>query len=375
MLKRDYYEVLSVDRQADKTGLKKAYRRLAMKYHPDRNTDDPQAEERFKEAKEAYDVLSNSQKRAAYDRFGHAGVDSAQGAGGAGAEGFRDIFDQVFGDIFSEGMQRGGGSDVRGKDLAIELLVSLEEAVSGTTSRIKIPTRVRCNSCNGSGAKPGTSPSQCSSCHGAGQVRLQQGFFSIQQTCARCRGTGRVIITPCQQCSGKGNVQKTKTLSVKVPPGVGAGDRIRLGGEGGSGEHGGPPGDLYVEIAVSKHPIFMRDGANLHCDVPISFTAATLGGGLEIPTLKGKYHLKIPAGTQTGHQFIIRGRGVTTIRQKITGDLICKVVIETPINLSKRQKELLYDFEDSMRDSKKTHDPKNSSWLNRMQSFFEGLKP
>ncbi len=378
MAKRDYYEVLNVDREADDATLKKAYRRLAMKYHPDRNTDDPQAEEHFKDAKEAYTILSDPKKRAAYDHFGHAGVEPSQGTGGGNAEGFRDIFEQVFGfgDIFGGGTATGSRErGVRGDDMAIELSLSLEKAIFGTTSKIHIPTQVSCNNCNGSGAKPGTSPTTCNTCRGAGQIRIQQGFFSLHQTCTRCRGSGKIIASPCRPCSGSGRVKKTKTLSVKVPPGIGTGDRIRLGGEGGAGGRGGPPGDLYVEINVEKHPIFKRVEADLHCEAPISFATAALGGEIEVPTLKGKHHLKIPAGSQTGQRFVIQGKGVSPVRTRKVGDLICWIKIETPINLSKKQKELLRQFQDAMHDSKETHDPETNSWLHRLQSFFEGLKP
>ena len=377
MGKRDLYEVLSVDKHADAVTLKKAYKRLAMKYHPDRNADDPQAEVRFKEAKDAYDILSDEKKRTVYDRFGHAGVEQSHGGGGGNgnAEGFRDIFDQVFGDIFSGG-GAGGGRErgVNGSDLAIELSLSLEEAILGTTTTLHIPSQVGCSKCGGSGAKSGTKPSTCSGCNGVGQVRIQQGFFSLHQTCHRCRGKGTIIASPCSTCSGSGTVSKNKTLSVKVPPGVGTGDRIRLGGEGSTGRRGGHPGDLYVDINVKKHPVFTREEANLHCKVPIGFATATLGGEIEVPTLKGKHSLKIPAGTQNGKRFVIHGKGIIPVRTRDVGNLICHVEIETPINLSKKQKELLRQFQDAMHDSKETHDPERNSWSHRVQSFFAGLK-
>ena len=371
MEKRDYYDVLGVSRDAGDDELKKAYRRLAMKLHPDRNLDDAGAEEKFKEAKEAYDVLSDRQKRGAYDQFGHAGVDTSGGfSSGAG---FRDIFDEVFGDIFGGG--RSGGQRVyRGADLRYELDLALEEAVAGTTSRIRFPSEAACETCSGTGAAPGTSTSTCGTCGGQGQVRVQQGFFSIQQTCPRCHGAGTVITDPCSDCRGRGKVRREKTLSVTIPPGVDTGDRIRVGGEGQPGERGGPPGDLYVEIQVREHPIFVRDGANLYCEVPIGFTMAALGGELEVPTLNGRVVLKVPTETQTGRLFRLRGKGVRPARGPGLGDLICKVTVETPVNLSKHQKELLSEFDESMRDSRRTHDPKATSWFDAVKDFFEGLR-
>jgi len=374
MAKRDFYEVLGVEHNASDADLKKAYRRLAMKYHPDRNPGDTASEERFKEAKEAYDVLHDSRKRAAYDQFGHAGVDPSAGGGGfSGGAGFRDVFDEVFGDIFSGG--HGGRSRVyRGADLRFELTMSLEEAVFGTEARIEVPTHERCSSCNGSGARAGSGPTTCTTCQGQGQVRVQQGFFSIQQTCPRCRGTGKLITDPCPSCRGAGRVRKRKTLSVKVPAGVDNGDRIRLAGEGEPGEQGGPPGDLYVEINVREHPIFVRDGNNLYCEVPISFATAALGGELEVPTLGGRVNLKIPRETQTGKLFRLRGKGVRSVRGGATGDLVCKVITETPVNLNKAQSELLREFDDSMHGSRRVHDPKASSWVDKVKSFLEELK-
>ena len=371
MAKRDYYDVLGVSREAGDAELKKAYRRLAMQLHPDRNPDDAGAEEKFKEAKEAYDVLSDRQKRAAYDQFGHAGVSAGSG-GFSGGAGFRDIFDEVFGDIFGG---RGSAQRVyRGADLRYELELTLEEAVAGTTSRIRFPSEATCETCSGSGALPGSSPSTCATCGGQGQVRVQQGFFSIQQTCPRCHGTGSVINDPCNECQGRGKVRRDKTLSVTIPPGVDTGDRIRVGGEGQPGERGGPPGDLYVEIGVREHPIFVRDGAHLYCEVPIGFTMAALGGEIEVPTLDGRVSVKVPAETQTGRLFRLRGKGVRPARGTGPGDLICKVSVETPVNLSKRQRELLSELEESMRDSRRTHDPKATSWFDSVREFFEGLR-
>ena len=370
MSKRDYYEVLGVSRNASDDELKSAYRRLAMKYHPDRNPDSEEAELNFKEAKEAYEVLSDPRKRAAFDQFGHAGVDGQAGAGFGGA-GFRDIFDEVFGDIF--GGRAGGERVYRGADMRYDLALTLEEAVAGTSAKIRVPTKTPCADCSGTGATPGTSPASCGTCNGQGQVRMQQGFFSIQQTCPRCRGTGKVITDPCKTCRGEGRVHEYKTLSVKVPAGVDTGDRIRLTGEGEPGERGGPPGDLYVEVSVKEHPIFIRDGANLFCEVPISFVTATLGGDLEVPTLDGKVNLKIPAETQTEKLFRLRGKGVRPVRGGGPGDLICKVVVETPVNLTARQKELLREFEESITASKRTHDPRATTWLDSVKNFFDNL--
>ena len=371
MARRDYYDVLGVSRDAGDADLKKAYRRLAMKLHPDRNLDDAGAEERFKEAKEAYDVLSDQSKRAAYDQFGHAGVDSS-GAGFEGGDGFRDIFDEVFGDIFGGGGGRKRAH--RGSDLRYELELGLEDAVAGTTSPIRFSSEAVCDTCSGSGATPGTSTSACATCGGQGQVRVQQGFFSIQQTCPRCRGAGSVITSPCGDCRGRGRVRREKTLSVTIPAGVDTGDRIRVGGEGQPGERGGPFGDLYVEIRVLEHPIFTRDGTNLYCDVPIGFTMAALGGEIEVPTLNGRVSLKVPGETQTGRLFRLRGKGVRSVRGAGPGDLICRVTVETPVNLDKHQKALLRELDQFIRDSRSTHDPKATSWIGAVKDFFEGLR-
>lgn len=373
MSKRDYYEVLSVSRNASEADLKKAYRRLAMKHHPDRNPGDMESEAQFKEAKEAYEVLADARKRAAYDQFGHAGVESAAGMGGGGGAGFRDIFDEMFGDIFGSG-GRGGSRVYRGADLRYDLELSLEEAVAGTTASIRIPTAETCDACGGSGAKKGSSPVTCTTCHGAGQVRLQQGFFSVQQTCPTCRGRGTIIDDPCTTCRGAGRVRSEKTLSVKVPAGVDTGDRIRLAGEGEPGENGGPPGDLYVQINIRPHPIFSREKNNLYCEVPISFSTAALGGELEVPTLDGRVVLKIPAETQSGKLFRIRGRGVRSVRGGYEGDLICRAIVETPVNLNKKQKALLKDFEETMTHGGDRHSPRASSWLDGVKKFFDDMK-
>ncbi|MFO1349820.1 MAG: molecular chaperone DnaJ [Gammaproteobacteria bacterium] len=377
MAKRDYYEVLSVAKNASDDEIKKAYRRLAMKHHPDRNPGDHAAEEHFKEAKEAYEILSDPRKRAAYDQLGHAGVDPsvAAGAGGFGAGGVNlgDIFGDVFGDIFGGFRGGSGGRTQRGADLRYNLELSLEEAVFGATSKIRIPALVECTTCHGSGAKPGTKPVTCATCNGVGQVRMQQGFFSIQQTCPRCHGRGQVIAEPCATCRGQGRVEEQKTLSVKVPPGVDNGDRIRLAGEGESGERGATPGDLYVQIRVKPHPLFTREENNLYCEVPISFATAALGGDLEVPTLDGKVNLKIPSETQTGKVFRIRNKGVRPVRGGPTGDLMCRVRIETPVNLTAKQRELLQKLAETMEADGVKHAPQERGWLDSVKKFFEDM--
>ena len=375
MAKRDYYETLGVDRDADDAEIKKAYRRLAMQYHPDRNPGDATAEESFKEAKEAFEILSDGQKRAAYNQFGHAGVDPSTGggAGFGGAAGFGDIFDTVFGDIFGGGA-RGGNRAYRGSDLRYDLELSLEDAVAGSEIKIRVPTLVNCDTCDGKGSRSGRGPDSCSTCGGAGQVRMQQGFFSVQQTCPRCRGTGKTISDPCATCGGSGKSRGNKTISVKVPPGVDNGDRIRLAGEGEPGQSGGPPGDLYVNVVVKPHLIFTRDDTDLHCDVPIDFVVAALGGELEVPTLQGRVVLKIPPETQTGKMFRLRSKGVRSVRGSGVGDLICRVSVETPVNLNKPQKDLLKQFRDSMSGQGNMHSPRASSWVDGVKKFFEEMK-
>ncbi|MGR9105982.1 MAG: molecular chaperone DnaJ [Gammaproteobacteria bacterium] len=373
MAKEDYYKVLGVSRNASDADLKTSYRRLAMKYHPDRNKDNPDAEEKFKQAKEAYEVLSDPKKRSAYDQFGHAGVDASMGAGAgfSGADAFSDIFGDVFGDIFGGGRQRGGAN--RGADLRYDLELSLEEAVAGSDIKIRVPVMVVCGQCGGSGAKKGSTPVTCTTCNGMGNVRMQQGFFSVQQTCPTCRGQGKQIKDPCRACHGSGRVQDVKSLSVKVPPGVDSGDRIRLAGEGEAGEMGGRTGDLYVQIHVREHPIFTRDGADLFCEVPISFPTATLGGELEVPTLEGKIKLKIPPETQTGKSFRLRGKGVKPIRGGGPGDLICRVRIETPVHLTKEQKKLIEELEESLTGGGSHHSPQAHSWVSGVKQFFDKL--
>lgn len=377
MAKKDYYEVLGVERNASSADLKKAYRRLAMKYHPDRNPDNEDAEEHFKEAKESFEVLNDPQKRAAYDQFGHAGVDPSAGGGqGYGASSFSDIFGEVFGDIFGQGRGGGGGGGGgarRGSDLRYNLELSLEDAVKGTDVKIRIPTHVSCDTCNGTGAKKGTSPTTCSTCGGHGQVRMQQGFFSLQQTCPRCHGKGSIITDPCGACHGQGRVEESKTLSVKIPAGVDEGDRIRLSGEGEAGELGAPAGDLYVQVGVREHAIFVRDGSNLYCEVPIDIVTAALGGELDVPTLDGRVKLKIPAETQSSKMFRMRGKGVKSVRGGAIGDLMCKVSVETPVNLSSKQKELLREFEDSLQNKGK-HSPRHHSWMDGVKKFFDDMK-
>jgi len=375
MAKRDYYEVLGVSRTAAADEIKKSYRRLAMKHHPDRNKDDASAETKFKEAKEAYEVLSDADKRATYDRFGHDGLKAQHGGGGGfGNEGFGDIFGDVFGDIFGGGGGRQRSSQVfRGADLGYELRLDLEKAVRGDSVTINVPTQVACETCGGSGAKKGTDPVTCSTCGGAGQVRMQQGFFSIQQTCPACKGAGTTIGDPCGDCHGRGRKRKTKTLAVKVPAGVDDGDRIRLSGEGEAGRNGGPPGDLYVEIRVNPHKLFKRDGADLACEVPISVATATLGGEVELPTLDGNVSLKVPAGTQSGKTFRLRGKGVVTVRDARMGDLFAKVSVETPVNLTSEQKDLLQQFEESIQEGGEKHSPRAGGWIDTVKRFFDRI--
>jgi len=379
MAKRDYYEVLGVNRDASDEEIKKAYRRLAMKHHPDRNPDNPKSEELFKEAKEAYEILSEAKKRQAYDQYGHAGVDPSMGGGaggGAGFGNFSDAFSDIFGDIFGNRAGGGGGggrSNVyRGADLRYNLEVTLEEAARGTETRIRIPTMAECDSCHGSGAKKGTEPKTCPTCGGHGQVRMQQGFFSIQQTCPKCHGTGRYVADPCPNCHGGGRVKQHKTLSVKIPSGIDEGDRIRLSGEGEPGVNGGPPGDLYVQIHLKPHTVFQRDHDDLHCEMPVSFTTAALGGEIEIPTLDGVAKLKVPAETQTGKVFRLRGKGIKGVRSISQGDLLCHVVVETPVSLTDRQRELLQEFEEISQGNHATHNPKAQGWLDKVREFFAG---
>jgi molecular chaperone DnaJ len=377
MAKRDFYEILGVPKNASDEEIKKAYRKLAMKHHPDRNQGDTTkaAEVKFKEAKEAYEKLSDPQKRAAYDQHGHAGVDPNM-RGGPGAEGyggFAEAFGDIFGDVFGGGRGRGqgGGRQVyRGSDLSYAMEVTLEEAASGKDAQIRIPSWDECDTCHGTGAKPGTKPITCTTCHGAGAVQMRQGFFSVQQTCPQCQGKGKIIPEPCTTCHGQGRIKKQKTLEVKIPAGIDDGMRIRSTGNGEPGTNGGPPGDLYIEIRMMKHDIFERDGDDLHCQVPLSFTTAALGGEIEVPTLAGKAAIDIPEGTQAGKQFRLRGKGIKGVRSSYPGDLYCHVSIETPVKLSEHQRKLLKELEESLKKGGAKHSPTGSSWTDRLKSFF-----
>ena len=377
MAKRDFYEVLGVGKNATDDELRKAYRKLAMKYHPDRNPDSKEAEEKFKEAKEAYEMLSEPEKRAAYDRFGHAGVDpNAAGAGmggmgGMGGAGFADAFGDIFGEIFGgAGGRRGGPQVYRGADLKYTLEISLEQAATGFDTEIRVPSWENCDTCHGSGAKPGTQPQTCSTCGGNGAVRMQQGFFSVQQTCPTCHGSGKEVTDPCVACDGVGRIRRNKTLQVKIPAGIDDGMRIRSSSNGEPGLNGGPSGDLSVEIHLKPHSIFQRDGEDLHCELTIPFTTAALGGDVEVPTLSGKGSITIPEGTQTGKTFRLRGKGIKGIRSSYPGDLYCHVAVETPVRLSEDQKKLLRQFEASLTQGGEKHSPKSDSWTDRVKSFF-----
>ncbi|KTD43733.1 molecular chaperone DnaJ [Legionella quateirensis] len=377
MEQRDYYELLEVSRGASDAEIKKAYRKLAMKYHPDRNPDDASAEEKFKEIQKAYAILSDPQKRSAYDQFGHAGVDASGGGHGGfgGFGGFGDVFEDIFENIFSGGRGQGRQSrGQRGSDLQFNVQLTLEEAATGKEVEITVPRHGTCTVCSGSGAKKGTSPKTCETCNGIGQVRIQQGFFSIQQTCPSCHGEGKTISDPCTSCHGQGRIRESKKLTVKIPAGVDNGDRVRLSGEGEAGIHGGGPGDLYVQINVKTHSIFERHENDLHCEVPISFITAALGGSIEVPTLEGRVTLKIPEETQTGKVFRLRGKGMKSVRGHGQGDLLCKVVVETPVNLSREQKELLTKLQESLESAKSNHSPRSSSWFAGVKKFFEDMK-
>ena len=373
MAKRDYYEVLGINRDASEEEIKKAYRKLAMKWHPDRNPENPKAEEHFKEVKEAYEVLSDAKKRPAYDQYGHAGVDpsAAAGAGfGGGQAGFGDVFNDIFGEIF--GGARGGRSNVyRGADLRYNLEITLEQAAHGFETKIRIPTLTECATCHGSGAKAGTQPQTCATCRGAGQVRVSQGPFSIAQTCPRCHGSGKMVTHPCATCSGAGRIKNQKTLSVKIPVGVDEGDRVRLTGEGEAGVNGGPPGDLYVQVHLKPHDVFQRDHDDLHCEMPVSFTTAAIGGEVEIPTLDGSARIKVPNETQSGKTFRLRGKGIKGVRSHAPGDLFCLVVVETPVNLTSRQRELLQEFEALCHKDAARHNPRAKGWFDKVKEFFE----
>ena len=377
MAKRDFYEILGVPKNASDEEIKKAYRKLAMKHHPDRNQGETSkaAEVKFKEAKEAYEMLSDPQKRAAYDQHGHAGVDPNM-RGGPGAEGFggfAEAFGAIFGDVFGGGRRgHGGGRQVyRGSDLSYAMEVTLEEAANGKDAQIRIPSWDDCETCHGTGAKPGTKPITCTTCHGAGAVQMRQGFFSVQQTCPQCQGKGKIIPEPCTSCHGQGKIKKQKTLEVKIPAGIDDGMRIRSTGNGEPGTNGGPPGDLYIEIRLKKHDIFERDGDDLHCQVPLSFTTAALGGEIEVPTLAGKAAIDIPEGTQAGKQFRLRGKGIKGVRSSYPGDLYCHVSIETPVKLTEHQRKLLKELDESFRKSGDRHSPTSKSWADRVKDLFK----
>jgi molecular chaperone DnaJ len=374
MSKRDYYEVLGVTRDADDAQLKSAFRKLAMQFHPDKNPGDAEAEKKFKEINEAYQVLSDAQKRAAYDRFGHQAFDNGGGGGPGGfgpdfASSMSDIFEDIFGDVFG-GARRGGRGRERGADLRFNLEISLEEAFAGKATTIKVPTAISCDPCTGIGAKPGSKPKTCPTCGGQGRVRSMQGFFAIERTCPNCAGRGEVIDDPCRNCSGAGRVTKEVTLSIEIPAGVEDGTRMRLAGKGEAGARGAPPGDLYVFLSVKPHGFYSRDGADLFCRVPISMVAAALGTEISVPTLDGqKVSIKIPEGSQSGKQFRQRGKGMPVLRSKDVGDLYVQILVETPQNLTRRQRELLQEFE---KDSSNSTSPESAGFFSRVKDFFGG---
>ncbi|PWF41336.1 molecular chaperone DnaJ [Massilia glaciei] len=377
MAKRDFYEILGVAKNSSEEEIKKSYRKLAMKYHPDRNPDSKESEEKFKEVKEAYEMLTNPEKREAYDRYGHAGVDPNMGGGGGGGfgagGGFADSFGDIFGDIFGGGggRSRGGPQVYRGADLRYNLEITLEQAAHGFDTSIRVPSWDKCDTCHGSGAKPGTAPTTCTYCNGHGQVREQQGFFSVQRTCPKCHGTGKVITDPCAPCAGQGRIKRNKTLEVKIPAGIDNGMRIRSSGNGEPGTNGGPSGDLYVEIHIKAHAVFQREGDDLHCEMPISFVKMTLGGEIEVPTLSGKVSFTIPEGTQSGKTFRLKGKGVKGVRSGVAGDLFCHVAVETPIKLTDKQKELLKEFERLTVEGGAKHSPQSKGWMDKVKNFFE----
>ena len=379
MAKKDFYEALGVPKNASDDEIKKAYRKMAMKHHPDRNQGDKaaEAEAKFKEIKEAYEILSDAEKRAAYDQYGHAGVDPNMrgAAGGAGGYGnFGDAFGDIFSDIFGGGGGRrggGGGRQVfRGNDLSYAMEITLEEAATGKDSQIRIPSWDSCDTCHGTGAKPGTSVNTCQTCQGSGSVQMRQGFFSVQQTCPHCRGTGKVIPDPCTNCHGQGKIKRNKTLEVKIPSGIDDGMRIRSSGNGEPGQNGGPNGDLFIEIRIKKHAIFERDGDDLHCQVPVQVTTAALGGEINVPTLTGKATIEIPDGTQHGKIFRLRGRGIKGVRSAVAGDLYCHVNVETPVKLTEHQRKLLKELDESFTKSGTKHSPQDKGWFEKAKEFF-----
>ena len=382
MAKRDYYDVLGVPKNATEDDIKKAYRKLAMKFHPDRNqgAEAKKAEEKFKEVKEAYEVLSDAQKRSAYDQFGHAGVDASMGPGGArgagpeGFGGFAEAFGDIFGDIFggaAAGRRAGGQQVYRGNDLSYAMEITLEEAALGKETQIRIPSWDACETCHGSGAKPGTSAKTCPTCSGSGTVHLRQGFFSIQQSCPHCHGSGKIIPEPCTTCNGAGRIKRQKTLEVKIPAGINEGMRIRSAGNGEPGANGGPPGDLYIEIRIKPHEIFERDGDDLHCTIPVSLTTAALGGTIEVPTLGGRAQIELPEGTQHGKTFRLRGKGVKGIRSSYPGDLYCHIAVETPVKLTEAQRKLLKELDESFRKAGDRHSPNAKTWTDRVKDLFK----
>ncbi len=374
--KRDFYQILDVPKNASDDDIKKSYRKMAMKYHPDRNQGDASAEGKFKEAKEAYEMLSDPDKRAAYDQYGHAGVDPNRGGGGGhpgfgAGGGFSEAFGDIFGDVFGQ-QRRGGGQQVyRGNDLSYAMEITLEEAANGKDAQIRIPSWDECSTCHGSGAKPGTKPIQCTTCHGQGQVQMRQGFFSVQQTCPQCRGTGKIIPDPCVACHGIGKIKNNKTLEVKVPAGIDDNMRIRSTGNGEPGTNGGPAGDLYIEIRVKKHEIFEREGDDLHCEVPVSMTTAALGGEIHVPTLAGEASIDIPDGTQNGKTFRLKGKGIKGLRGSYPGDLYCHVQVETPVKLTEHQRKLMKELDESLKKGGTKHSPNEDSWADKLKNFFK----
>ena len=372
MAKRDFYEVLGVPKNASDEEIKKSYRKLAMKHHPDRNQGNAEAEGKFKEVKEAYEMLSEPEKRSAYDQYGHAGVDpNMRGSAGGNGE-FGNALGDIFGDIIGGGRRAGGGGRQvhRGNDLSYAMEVTLEEAAAGKDSQIRIPSWDDCTSCDGSGAKPGTQAKTCTTCHGAGQVQMRQGFFSVQQTCPHCQGVGKIIADPCNTCHGQGKNKTNKTLEIKIPSGINDGMRIRSTGNGEPGQHGGPPGDLFIEIRLKKHDIFERDGDDLHCQVPVQLTTAALGGEIDVPTLKGKATIEIPEGTQNGKTFRLRGKGIKGVRASVAGDLYCHISAETPVKLTEHQRKLLKELDESFRKAGTTHSPQDKGWFEKAKTFF-----
>lgn len=377
MAKRDYYEVLSITRTASEEEIKKAFRKLAMKYHPDRNPGNKDAEEKFKEVNEAYAVLSDAKKRASYDQFGHAGVGGNGGgagfSGGFGAGGFAEAFGDIFGDIF--GQRRGGANNVyRGNDISYGVTLTLEEAARGKEMQIRVPGWNECKTCHGSGAKPGTTAKECPTCHGQGMVRMSQGFFSVQQTCPHCHGSGKIIVEQCTDCHGEGRTKTTKTLEIKIPQGIDDGMRIRSSGNGEPGLNGGPSGDLFIEIRVKPHSIFERDGDDLHCKIPITVTTAALGGEIEVPTLGGSARIDIPAGTQSGKIFRLKGKGIKGLHASYPGDLYCHIDLEVPVRLSEKQKKLFQELDESLQAGGEKHSPQAKSWTDKVKDFFQKLK-